>query len=89
MPPVRHRQLTRCMDLLEEMAHRHFGMDHSEIAKCLGLSRRGMFRYMAALERAGVRFHKKKEYGNNDGFAWRYIYKLVDIRGMKLSRARR
>lgn len=78
------------MDLLEEMTHRHFPMDLNEISECLGLSRRATYRYIAALEMAGLRFLKKKEYGGlGEKFVWRWIYKLVDIRGMKLGRAER
>lgn len=83
----RHGPLVRALDLLSELASRRFGMDMGEIQDHLGVSRREAYRYLDALADAGVKIDKRKEPGGaRGGFVWRWLYRLVDVRGMKFTR---
>jgi len=70
--------------LLIELSSRRFGMDWQEIINLLETSRRNAYRYMKALEEAGVRIEKKWEPTGRT--APHRIFRLLEIRGHKLTR---
>jgi len=82
----RHSPLMRALDLLVELSSRRYGMDYAEIMSHLGTGRRNMYRYLDALERAGVKLERRREpiYGRAGGNS-NCLIRLVDIRGFKLT----
>lgn len=84
----RHGPLTQALGLIVELRRRRFGMDYKEIIAHLGCSRRNMYRYLKALEDAGVKLHWGKEPGGSwqsGRHSWNRVIRLISVCGYKLT----
>lgn len=85
MPQVsRGQNVARALDLIIELRNHRFGMDLDEIQLFLGVQRRTMYRYLSALEEAGVKLAKVRDLHSRPP-GWRRVIRLVDVRGFKLT----
>lgn len=78
---ARHSPLIRALDLVLELSRLRFGMTLAEMVELLKTSRRNIYRYLDALQRAGVKFRKEKLVGRR---RWLWRWRLIDIRGRVL-----